>query len=386
MDESENTSEKGKTNTRQYITEIKEKLLARDGARCQISGEPFRDFSEMAIDHIVPLSLGGSDQLDNMQLIKAKINSFQSNKSIRRAEALTKDLLKRQEELAKREQESFERESDYRSQIDKQKLELERLREELLAENEARKQRVDQEIRAQQERLREQRASLEIREIETSHLKQILQEKITDQEIKLKNTLEELEREKERYHEESRNQIQARSNSYVNEAITALDTSARRYHSRGSFWSIAGLLSLAGGVGTGIYFGLVGITALENSEKISWPVVSFLAFKGVIVIGLFVALAKYCFTYSQSFTHEAIKNSERKHAINFGKFYLETYGAEAEWAQVKEAFEHWNINSSSAFSGSDPDKFDPKLFDRAIGIAEAVQKLGKSKDDQSTKK
>lgn len=382
-----NEHEQSKSHNSRRVNEIKEKLLARDGATCQISGEPLRDFNEMAIDHILPLSVGGTDQLDNMQLVKASINSSLSNKNFKRVEALTSDLLKRQEELTKREQESFERELEYRSQIDKQKLELERLRDELLAENEARKARIDSELKQQKDKLIEQKLKLASRETEAEKLKLVLQDRIAIQETSLKHALDELEKEKEKYREESRNQIQARSNSYVNEAIIALDTSANSYHTKGSLWSLAGLLSLAGGVGTGIYFGLAGITALENSDKISWPVVSFLAFKGVIVIGLFVALAKYCFTYSQSFTHEAIKNSERKHAINFGKFYLETYGAEAEWSQVKEAFEHWNINSSSAFSGSDPDKFDPKLFDKAIQIAEAVQKFGKSnKEDNTSKK
>jgi hypothetical protein len=47
---------------------------------------------------------------------------------------------------------------------------------------------------------------------------------------------------------------------------------------------------------------------------------------------------------------EALKNADRRHAINFGKFYLESYGAAAEWSQVKEAFEHWNITGENAFS------------------------------------
>lgn len=394
MSESENQPEsvnghgdsKRKRRSANETREFKKKLIERDGNACQITGEPFENYNEMAINHLLPLSLGGKDDLANSQLVKHKVNSLLSNKDTLRIDAITKDLLSRQEELAKREQENFSRELEYRLQIDKQKQDLERLRTDLQQEYESRKDEVEKELKLYQEKIKQQLLDLQTREMETNKLRQILQEQIADHEIKFKHNLDELERDKERYREESRNQIQARSNSYVNDAILALDTSANSYHTKGTLWSIAGLLSLAGGVGTGIFFGLAGITALENSDKISWPVVSFLAFKGIIVIGLFVALAKYCFSYSQSFTHEAIKNSERKHAINFGKFYLETYGAEAQWGQVKEAFEHWNINSSSAFSGNDPDKFDPKLFDKAIEIAEAVQKFGKTTKEDSTSK
>lgn len=366
--------------------ETKQMLLDRDGNKCQISGEPFENFDEIAVEHIVPLSIGGTHQLDNLQLVKAGTGSSAINMNTRRIQALTKQLIKRQDELAKREEDSFNRELEYRSQIDKQKIELERLRNDLLAENEEQKSRIDLETKQQKDKLLEQLLRVENREKEAITLKKILNDKIAAQEHDHKNSLEELEREKERYREESRNQIQARSNNYVTEAIKALDTSANNYHSKGLRWSAIGLLSLVGGVGTGIYFGLGSMAALETSDKISWPVVSFLAFKGVIVIALFVAIAKYCFTYSQSFTHEAIKNSERMHAINFGKFYLETYGVEAEWTQIKEAFEHWNINSSSAFSKGDPDKFDPKLFDKMMQISDSIQKFGGFKKRSSTNK
>lgn len=59
---------------------------------------------------------------------------------------------------------------------------------------------------------------------------------------------------------------------------------------------------------------------------------------------------------------------------NFGKFYLESYGANADWSQIKEAFEHWNNAPSSAFSNNDADKLDPKVMDR---IAQLVESLGK---------
>ncbi|MBD9356342.1 ATP synthase subunit B family protein [Methylomonas albis] len=210
-----------------------------------------------------------------------------------------------------------------------------------------------------------------------AHLSKLTQEK----ERELASAFEELEREKERYREDSRKQIESRSTAYVVETLESLDKSAKKYHDIGRNWSIAGSLALVAGVATGLYFGVLGLTPLGGRPDILWSEVFFFSFKGVLVIGLFVALAKYCFTYGQSFTHEAIKNSERQHAIKFGKFYLETIGADATWVQFKEAFEHWNINSTSAFSGNDSDKFDPKIFEKVIQLAETVQKIGKGKSD-----
>ncbi|OMQ41060.1 HNH endonuclease [Pseudomonas putida] len=360
---------------------IKDALIKRDGLRCAISGEAVEHPDNLVIEHITPISEGGDNSLDNLILIKPELNSRFSNSEAKRAKYLSDEIIKRQEELAQRERESFEREQTYRAQIERQKQELEIFREQMQREHFERQNSLEREIEEHRQRTAAQQHMLSMRERETVALQEQLNNAIKEKESKIALALEELEREKEKYREESRNKIESRSSAYVNEALSSLDSSAKTYHSKGRNWSIAGSLALILGVGTGLYFGVLGLTPIQGQTEIPWSQVTFFAFKGVIVIGLFIALAKYCFTYSQSFTHEAIKNSERKHAINFGKFYLETYGAEAEWSQIKEAFEHWNINSSSAFSGNDADKFDPKIFDKAVQIAEAVQKLGKEKSD-----
>lgn len=363
------------------ITNIKKKLVERDGLRCSISGEPVQNIDQLSVDHIIPISKGGSDDLDNLILVKHHINAFVSNDEKKRTHLLVQELQKRQEELTKRERENFDREQAYRIQIEQQKKQLEEFRLNLQREQSERQKVFDQEIHEQRQRLSEQQNILVMREHEANALKSKLTEEVKEKERQLALAFQDLEREKEKYREESRKQIESRSSAYVNEALSSLDASAKKYHSTGRNWSIAGSLALVAGVATGLYFGVLGLAPLEGKTEVSWSQVSFFAFKGVIVIGLFVALAKYCFTYGQSFTHEAIKNSERKHAINFGKFYLETYGAEAQWVQIKEAFEHWNINSNSAFSGTDPDKFDPKVFDKAIQLAETLQRIGKAKAD-----
>jgi hypothetical protein len=73
---------------------------------------------------------------------------------------------------------------------------------------------------------------------------------------------------------------------------------------------------------------------------------------------------------------EALKNADRRHAINFGKFYLESYGAAADWTQVKEAFEHWNITGANAFTrGETTAGIDLTALEKAVSL---VERAGKS--------
>lgn len=77
---------------------------------------------------------------------------------------------------------------------------------------------------------------------------------------------------------------------------------------------------------------------------------------------------------------EALKNADRRHAINFGKFYLESYGAAAEWTQIKEAFEHWNITGDNAFSKPEENKLDITAVDKLASSIEKFSKLTSTLD------
>jgi hypothetical protein len=369
-------------NAMKNIKEIKQKLIERDGLRCSVSGDIVNCPEELSVDHIIPKSKGGGDDLDNLILVRCNMNALIADDEKKRTLILVEELRKRQEDLTSRERENFKREQDYRIQIEQQKQQLEEFRFQLKKEQAEREAIFEREIQDQRQRVMEQQQMLAIREHEAEEIKSRLSQELQEKERRISLAFEELEREKEKYRDESRKKIESRSSAYVNDALTALDAAATKYHFAGRNWSIAGSLALVAGVGTGLYFGVKGGSALGGQTVVTWPQLFFFAFKGIIVAGLFVALAKYCFSYGQSFTHEAIKNSERKHAINFGKFYLETYGADAQWVQIKEAFEHWNINSTSAFLGNDPDKFDPKVFEKAIKLVETVQNVGKRKQDE----
>ncbi len=108
----------------------------------------------------------------------------------------------------------------------------------------------------------------------------------------------------------------------------------------------------AGSLGAGLLFFLVLtiFTTYNPPDSVSWQDIAYLLVKGVVVVALFGALAKYAHGFSTSYMHEALKNADRRHAINFGKFYLRSFGASADWSEVKEAFEHWNITQENAFT------------------------------------
>lgn len=149
-----------------------------------------------------------------------------------------------------------------------------------------------------------------------------LTQELQQREELLQLTFQELEQDKKKYTEESRKKIESNSAVYVHEALTSLGESAKRYHGISRNWSLMGLASLLLGVAAAGYFGLIGLASSAATENMNWARLAFFGFKGLIIVGLFVAIVKYCFSYSQSFMHESLKNSERKHAINFGKFYL----------------------------------------------------------------
>lgn len=60
----------------------KEQLIARDGLKCSKTGKVVSSSDELSIEHIVPTSEGGSNNLDNLILVSREANSQISNRVI----------------------------------------------------------------------------------------------------------------------------------------------------------------------------------------------------------------------------------------------------------------------------------------------------------------
>ncbi|WP_374086481.1 hypothetical protein [Methylomicrobium lacus] len=213
-----------------------------------------------------------------------------------------------------------------------------------------------------------------------------LKTEITEREKALQVATEELEQEKAKYREESRKQIQSKSNDYVSTALSGLETKENNFHFMSKLWSFVGASAIILGIIFIMYATFSGASDFHNSSGFTWSYFLYVTFRGLIVIAMFIALARYAFLFSNSYMHESLKSGERRHAINFGKFYLEAYGADANWSQIKEAFQHWNISNESAFTKKQGVEFDPKILENALEICKVLKNSPQEADKNSNEK
>lgn len=271
----------------------------------------------------------------------------------------------------------------YRERVSAQEREFEAHRAMLREEQLMREKKLQQETAAREALFAEREAKLAERQREFEHqlmrrqaevetLRNRLSEDVAKREAQLQQALLDLQQEKERYNEESRKRIERTSTGYVSEALESLDHKERQFHRISKIWSTIGAGALLGGLGFFVYVTVASAFALPM--QVTWELIAFSMVKGLIAVSLLAGLARYAYLFSSSYMREALKNADRRHAINFGKFYLESYGAAAEWAQVKEAFEHWNITGSNAFSRPEEAQFDVAAIEKAATLLERVGK------------
>lgn len=177
----------------------------------------------------------------------------------------------------------------------------------------------------------------------------------------------------EQKREKRKQQIEATAANYIQEAIEELKAREEKLESKANTWNVIGWGSLIAGVVAAIVLVVTTLSSSGNSSS-SWPEVSFLALKSIIIVTLLVASSKYAFSLAKSYMTESLKNADRIHAISFGKFFLQAFGDNIDTKEVKEVFQHWNISNSTSFSSLDPDKFDPKVIEAILSIAKVVNK------------
>lgn len=190
-----------------------------------------------------------------------------------------------------------------------------------------------------------------------------------------------LEIEKQRLTEDAQQTLQDNSKKFVKSALSLLGKKEDRFHVISVIWAIAGALALLAGVIIAVVTMIGSSDSYHQAPGASLSYYFFHLFRGLVVVGLCGVLSRYAFIFSNSYMHESLKIGERAHAIRFGELYLDTYGANADWEQVKEAFAHWNISGQSAFSKADPSAVDlavtgaaNKLLDKAIDAASNLVK------------
>jgi hypothetical protein len=172
---------------------------------------------------------------------------------------------------------------------------------------------------------------------------------------------------KEEERREVQKKVEVSAADFIEKSMLELRERETSYRRLAYFWYGIAYVTLVASVGFGMWRALV-----QAPTTMEWTSLVELAISGVIVIGLLIALAKYSFTLGKSFMVEALRNADRRHAIAFGEFYLRAYGASAEWKDVKDAFQNWNIDKGSHFLGQSQADFDPQIFSLAVEIARSV--------------
>jgi len=99
-----------------------------------------------------------------------------------------------------------------------------------------------------------------------------------------------------------------------------------------------------------------------------------IAVLGVFIITLIIAASRYCFVLGKSFMVESLRNADRIHAISFGEFYLKAFQDKVDRNEIKEVFQHWNIDKGSTFISQTTGDFDPEILKNLIELSKVFTK------------
>lgn len=183
------------------------------------------------------------------------------------------------------------------------------------------------------------------------------------------------EQAREERKEEVRSRVETNAAIFIAKSLKELRNREDQYRLWAKVWYGAAYLSLAIGLCTAVWRATTLPGHLSNWVDLA----GFIAI-GAVILGLLVAAARFAFMLGKSYMVEALRNSDRIHAISFGEFYLRAFPDQLDWAQVKDAFQHWNIDNGSSFLGQTAQDFDTEVFKTAIAIAGV---LNESKEKKS---
>ncbi|MGR9344367.1 hypothetical protein ACU8NW_07055 [Rhizobium leguminosarum] len=175
-----------------------------------------------------------------------------------------------------------------------------------------------------------------------------------------------------------RDAVRADVSEFVEEAIKTQKKAEADNRFLAHIWYISGVIFL------GAVLALTTVLMLSAIDKSSDPSASAIVpaiaivVLNLVIVGVFAALARYAYSLGKSYMTEALKSADRIHAIQFGKFYLKAYGDRLSPTEVKDAFQHWNIDRTSTFASLDPSHIDPQLLSLLTQLGTAIAGKRKS--------
>lgn len=204
-------------------------------------------------------------------------------------------------------------------------------------------------------------------------------------ELELKDSIRQLQDE---YQKQVQEKIELKVPEFVKSAVNVLEKKESEFSNKSRNCNLEGSIALGlailSAIGALIYGGIAFHSAAK--ENIDWFFFSFLLLKGLIVVTLFGAWAKHAYNLGNAYMHESLKRSDRMHAINFGKFYLEVYGNNVSQSDMKAIFENWNLNSDSAFTKVETSNFEPKIVEQVTQMIAAVSNATNKQNPENKSK
>lgn len=248
-----------------------------------------------------------------------------------------------------------------------------------------RRQRArEEQYSAQLDALRQQVAESEKEIHQRQNKYKSVEAGLLKKELEIRDSIRVLQEEHQKQVQEK---IELKVPEFVESAVAALKEKEESFSDKAANWNFHGSISLglaiASAIGALIYGGFEFNSAAK--ENIDWFFFSFLLIKGLIVVSLFGAFAKHAYNIGNAYMHESLKRSDRMHAINFGKLYLEVYGNEVSQNDMKSIFENWNMNSDSAFTKIQASNFEPKVVEQVTQMINAVSKATQSGEREVNK-
>jgi len=161
--------------------------------------------------------------------------------------------------------------------------------------------------------------------------------------------------------------VEKTSETYITESLESLGKRERKYQT----WSLCcyalGYATLLAGLSYALY------RAFQDPPEFADVAQSiYISALTLTVIGFLAAASRFAFVLGKSFMVESLRNHDRIHAIRFGEFYLKAFGQNASWDDLKDAFQHWNLDTGSSFKDQTDDSVDPQIL-KLLG--EVVKKV-----------
>lgn len=168
---------------------------------------------------------------------------------------------------------------------------------------------------------------------------------------------------------ERKEEVEQSAATYIAESIQSLEIRESRYKN----WSIGcyllGYLTLLIGL---LYS---GFRIYQDPPDFSSPSQAvYLSLLTITAIGFLAAVSRFAFILGKSFMVESLRNHDRIHAIRFGEFYLKAFGDKVSWTELKEAFQHWNLDTGSTFKDQTTESIDPKVLSLLGDLLKSIKK------------